>query len=130
MFCVGVGWVWGGLQFNSRGISAAIYDCPVIAVYRLTKMARVAAASVGRTISTGDGGVSGVVGLTRVDDELFVLLDRTSDQLAVHSCTVDDDFQLLRRVNLPALRTYRARETRLPRYRRELGTSSFFRDPA
>jgi len=50
-----------------------------------------------KTISTG--GV-GVLGVTSVDDELFVLLDRNSDQVAVYSI---NDYRLLRRLSLPGL---------------------------
>jgi len=55
------------------------------------------AARVIKTISTG--GV-GVLGVTLVDDELFVLLNRDSDQVAVYSV---NDYRLLRRLSLPGL---------------------------
>jgi len=57
-----------------------------------------AAARVLKTISTGD---DGVVGMTSVDDELFVLLHRNSDQVAVYSI---NDYRLLRHLSLPGLK--------------------------
>jgi len=59
-----------------------------------------AAARVIKTISTGGVGVRGV---TSVDDELFVLLDRDSDQVAVYSI---NDYRLLRHLSLPGLKRY------------------------
>jgi len=59
-----------------------------------------AAARVIKTISTGGDDVHGV---TSVDDELFVLLYRDSDQVAVYSV---NDYRLLRRLSLPGLKRY------------------------
>jgi len=56
------------------------------------------AARVIKTISTGD---VGVLGVTSVDDELFVLLDRNSDQVAVYSI---NDYRLLRYLSLYELK--------------------------
>ena len=56
-----------------------------------------AAARVIKTLSTGN---VPVVGVTSVDDELFVLLDRDSDQVAVFSI---NDYRLLRHFNLYGL---------------------------
>jgi len=53
-----------------------------------------AAASVIKNISTD----SRVFGVTAVDDELFVLLERDDNQVAVYSI---NDYQLLRRLNVP-----------------------------
>jgi len=58
------------------------------------------AARVIRSISTGD---VGVVGVTSVDDELFVLLNRDSDQVAVYSI---NDYRLLRRLSLYGVRPH------------------------
>ena len=57
-----------------------------------------AAARVVKTTSTGSIGVRGV---TSVDDELFVLLDRDSGQVAVYSV---NDYRLLRHLSLPGLK--------------------------
>jgi len=43
----------------------------------------------------------GVYGVTSVDDELFVLLDRDDNQVAVYSI---NDYQLLRHIHLPRLK--------------------------
>jgi len=43
-----------------------------------------------------------VRGVTSVDDELFVLLDRVDNQVAVHSI---NDYQLLRHLNVPQLKS-------------------------
>ena len=43
-----------------------------------------------------------VLGMTSVDDELFVLLDRDNNQVAVYSI---NDYHLLRRLNLPGLKS-------------------------
>ena len=43
-----------------------------------------------------------VLGVTSVGDELFVLLELDHDQVAVYSVT---DYRLLRRLNLPGLKT-------------------------
>ena len=59
-----------------------------------------AAARVSITISTG---VDGVRGVTSVDDELFVLLNRDSDQVAVYSV---NDYRLLRRLSLYGVRPH------------------------
>jgi len=59
-----------------------------------------AAARVIKTISTG--GVT-VLGVTSVDDELFVLLYRDSEQVAVYSI---NDYRLLRHFSLPGLKRY------------------------
>ena len=56
---------------------------------------------VAKRISTG--GVC-VLGVTLVDDELFVLLHRVDNQVAVYSI---NDYRLLRHLNLPGLKTYR-----------------------
>jgi len=56
------------------------------------------AARVIKTISTGD---VGVLGVTSVDDELFVLLDRDSDRVAVYSI---NDYRLLRHFSLYGVR--------------------------
>ena len=56
------------------------------------------AARVIKTISTGG---DGVLGVTSVDDELFVLLNRDSDQVAVYSI---NDYRLLRHFSLPGLK--------------------------
>jgi len=53
-----------------------------------------------KTISTGGVGVRSV---TSVDDELFVLLNRASDQVDVYSI---NDCRLLRRLSLPGLKRY------------------------
>jgi len=53
-----------------------------------------AASSVIQKISTDDV----VLGVTSVDDELFVLLQREENQVAVYSI---NDYQLLRHINLP-----------------------------
>jgi len=45
-----------------------------------------------------------VLGVTSVDDELFVLLQRDDNQVAVYSI---NDYRLLRHLNLPGLKTYR-----------------------
>jgi len=58
------------------------------------------AARVIKTISTG--GVD-VVGVTSVDDELFVLLDRDSGQVAVYSI---NDYRLLRHLSLYGVRPH------------------------
>jgi len=57
-----------------------------------------AAARVIKTISTGD---VNVLGVTSVDDELFVLLRRDSDQVAVYSI---NDYRLLRHLSLYGLK--------------------------
>jgi len=57
-----------------------------------------AAARVVTTTSTGSIGVRGV---TSVDDELFVLLNRDSGQVAVYSI---NDYRLLRYLSLPGLK--------------------------
>jgi len=57
-----------------------------------------AAARVIITILTGD---DDVLGVTLVDDELFVLLDRDSDQVAVYSV---NDYRLLRHLSLYGVR--------------------------
>ena len=57
-----------------------------------------AAARVTKTISTDRL----VLGVTSVDDELFVLLDRDNNQVAVYSI---NDYQLLRHLNLPGLKS-------------------------
>jgi len=57
-----------------------------------------AAARVIKTISTGG---DSVLGVTSVDDELFVLLYRDSDQVAVYSV---NDYRLLRHLSLPGLK--------------------------
>jgi len=57
-----------------------------------------AAARVIKTISTRD---VGVVGMTSVDDELFVLLYRDSDQVALYSI---NDYRLLRYLSLYGLK--------------------------
>jgi len=51
-------------------------------------------------ISTDD---VGVLGVTSVDDELFVLLHRDVNQVAVYSI---NDYRLLRHLNLPGLETH------------------------
>jgi len=56
-----------------------------------------AAAHVIKTIPTTD---NYVLGVTSVDDKLFVLLFQTDNQIAVYSM---DDYQLLRRLNVPGL---------------------------
>ena len=55
------------------------------------------AARVIKKISTDEY----VLGVTSVDDELFVLLNRDNNQVAVYSI---NDYQLLRHLNLPGLR--------------------------
>ena len=55
-----------------------------------------AAAQVIQEIATD----SHVVGVTSVDDELFVLLNRHKNQVAVYSI---NDYQLLRHLNMPGL---------------------------
>ena len=57
-----------------------------------------AAANVIKKISA----VSDVVGLTSVDDKLYVLLERDNDQVAVYSI---NNYQLLRHLNVPGLKT-------------------------
>ena len=52
------------------------------------------AARVIKTISTDEC----ALGVTSVDDELFVLLDRDNNQVAVYSM---NDYQLLRHFNVP-----------------------------
>jgi len=54
------------------------------------------------TISTGD---DEVLGVTSVDDELFVLLKRDDNQVAVYSL---NDYRLLRHIHLPALKPEQA----------------------
>ena len=44
-----------------------------------------------------------VIGVTSVDNELFLLLRRDDDQVAVYS---SDDFQLLRHLNVPGLKQH------------------------
>ena len=63
-------------------------------------MCTCSAARVIKTISTGD---VGVLGVTLVDDELFVLLDRDSDQVAVYSV---NDYRLLRHLSLYGLKRW------------------------
>ena len=58
-----------------------------------------AAARVSKKISTGDA----VLGVTSVDDKLFVLLHRDNNQVAVYSI---NDYQLLRHLNVPGLKPY------------------------
>ena len=58
-----------------------------------------AAARVIKNVSTGND----VLGVTSVDDELFVLLDRDNNQVAVYSI---NDYQLLRHLNLPGLKPH------------------------
>ena len=43
-----------------------------------------------------------VLGVTSVDDELFVLLQRTKNQVSVYSI---NDYRLLRRLNVPGIRS-------------------------
>ena len=66
---------------------------------RITRDLCSAAARVIKTISTGND----VLGVTSVDDELFVLLDRDSDQVAVYSI---NDYRLLRQFSLPGLKRH------------------------
>jgi len=65
---------------------------------RITRDLCSAAARLIKTISTGD---VGVVGVTSVDDAVFVLLNGNSDQVAVYSV---NDYRLLRHLSLPALK--------------------------
>ena len=58
-----------------------------------------AAASIIEKISTGN---KWVLGVTSVDDELFVLLYQADNQVAVYSV---NDYQLLRHLNVPEFRT-------------------------
>ena len=53
-----------------------------------------------KSMSTHD---DSVLGVTSVDDELFVLLRRDNNQVAVYSI---NDYQLLRHLNLPALKPH------------------------
>jgi len=62
-------------------------------------MCMCSAARVIKTISTGDD----VLGVTSVDDELFVLLDRDYDRVAVYSI---NDYRLLRHFSLYGLKRF------------------------